>query len=127
MDGAGTLDGPKRLASRPQQQQAKTMVSSARSVVFVVNSPPAGQSTPWSIARVEDRLHGFATHPALVEEERHLVPCVVSKHVLAARFGLLESTYLPHAECGKERAGDFSVQGSVDQYWSALAPYLGSS
>lgn len=75
------------------------MNSSAQNVVFVINSLCAGGAERVLvnlIDRMEDRLKGFSTHLVLldVEEERHLAPRFVKKHVLDARFHSVKSAYL---------------------------------
>ena len=51
----------------------------------------------------------------------------VSALVEAIRLGLQPETRTMYANSGRNRAGHFSVEASVDQYWSTLAPFLDSA
>jgi glycosyltransferase involved in cell wall biosynthesis len=75
------------------------MRSASQSIVFVINSLTAGGAEHVLVdvlARLEDRLRGYAVHLVLldVEEELHAVPPWVQKHVLNANFSFLWSTIL---------------------------------
>jgi len=68
-------------------------------IVFVINSLTAGgaeRALVQLLSGMEDRLQSYATHLVLldIEDERHQVPCFVTKHVLDAKFSTWRSAYL---------------------------------
>lgn len=77
----------------------RSMPSTPRNVVFVINSLTAGgaeRALTDLLAHLQDDLRQYSVHLVLldVEEERHAVPSYVRKHVLDASFSMFWSTVL---------------------------------
>src|SRR5712691_3971312 len=73
------------------------MQSAPRSIVFVINSLTAGGAEHALVdllTYLEDHLRGYSVHLVLLdlEEELHVVPPWVQKHVLNANFDFFWST-----------------------------------